>query len=68
MKCERCSTDEDATYRVYTDAMEMKVCAACAAEAQKLGIASEALAFVKEKKNEVKSNVNDKTSALSHTI
>jgi hypothetical protein len=33
----------EATYRVYSDAMEMKVCAACAAEAQRLGLAIELL-------------------------
>lgn len=55
MKCERCSRGEDATHRVYTDAMEIKVCAACAAEAKKLGIAVEVLGFVEEKKNGAKS-------------
>jgi hypothetical protein len=41
MQCERCSKGEEARYRVYTDAMEMAVCAACADEARKLGIGVE---------------------------
>ena len=41
MKCERCLRGEEATYRVYTDAMQMAVCAACADEARKLGITVE---------------------------
>ena len=40
MKCQRCSNGE-AAYRVHTDAIDMKVCAACAAEARRLGIAVE---------------------------
>jgi citrate lyase beta subunit len=43
MKCQRCIKGAEATYRVYSDAMEMKVCAACAAEAQRLGLATELL-------------------------
>jgi hypothetical protein len=43
MKCERCLRGEEARYRVYTDAMEMAVCAACADEARNLGITVEAL-------------------------
>ena len=43
MKCERCVKGAEATYRVYNDAMEMKVCAACAAAARRLGIAVELL-------------------------
>ncbi len=42
MKCQRCLRDE-ATYRVYTDAMDMKVGFACAEEACRLGIAVEVL-------------------------
>jgi hypothetical protein len=41
--CKRCLRGEEATYRVYTDAMEMDVCAACADEALKLGIGVEVL-------------------------
>lgn len=40
MNCQRCFRDE-ATYRVYTDAMDMEVCFACAEEACRLGIAVE---------------------------
>jgi hypothetical protein len=43
MKCERCLRDEEATYRVHTDLIDMKVCAACAEEARRLGIAVEVL-------------------------
>jgi len=43
MKCERCLNGNDARYRVYTDAMEMNVCSACAEEARRIGIAVEAL-------------------------
>ena len=44
MKCQRCLRGEEATYRVYTDVIDMKVCAACADEARELGIAVEVLA------------------------
>ena len=43
MKCGRCLSDEEATYRVYSDALDMAVCAACADEARKLGIGVEPL-------------------------
>jgi hypothetical protein len=42
MKCERCSRDQ-ATYRVYSETINMKVCRACAEEARRLGIAVELL-------------------------
>jgi hypothetical protein len=42
MKCQRCLKGE-AAYRVHSDAIDMKVCAACAEEAQRLGIAVEVL-------------------------
>jgi protein-arginine kinase activator protein McsA len=42
MKCQRCLRGE-ATYRVYTDRIDMKVCFACAQEASTLGIAVEVL-------------------------
>lgn len=44
MKCQRCLGNEEATYRVYSDALDMKVCATCAEEAQKIGISVELLA------------------------
>ncbi len=51
MKCQRCSSDE-ATYRVYTDIMDMKVCFACAEEACTLGIAVEVLHSRETKKDD----------------
>jgi hypothetical protein len=42
MKCQRCLRDQ-ATYRVYTDLLDIKVCVACAEEACGLGIAVEVL-------------------------
>jgi hypothetical protein len=50
MKCQRCLHGE-AAYRVHTDAIDMKVCAACAAEARRLGIAVEVLVGGEEKGN-----------------
>jgi hypothetical protein len=41
MQCERCCKGEEARYCVYTEAMEMTVCAACTDEARKLGISVE---------------------------
>src|SRR5262245_43475028 len=43
MECQRCSTGKEAKYRVYTDIIDMKVCAACADEARRLGIGVEVL-------------------------
>lgn len=43
MKCQRCIGDEEIQYRAYTDAMDIEVCASCAEEARRLGIAVEAL-------------------------
>jgi len=37
MKCQRCRANE-ARYRVYTEAMDTKVCASCALVALQLGI------------------------------
>ncbi len=42
-RCQRCIKSREAQYRVFTDAMEMKVCASCADEAGRLGIFVEAL-------------------------
>jgi protein-arginine kinase activator protein McsA len=50
MKCERCLREE-AKFRVRTDLIDMKVCAACAAEARRLGLAVEILE-VREAKND----------------
>ena len=30
MKCQRCWSDQEPAYRVYTDALNIKVCATCA--------------------------------------
>ncbi len=38
MKCQRCKADES-RFRVYTEAMETKVCTLCAIVALQLGIA-----------------------------
>ena len=43
---------EEATYRAYTKAMDMKVCGLCAAEARKLGIAVEILGGEREQTQE----------------
>jgi hypothetical protein len=43
VKCQRCLGIEEATYRVYSDAINLKVCAGCAEEAQKIGIPVEPL-------------------------
>jgi Zn finger protein HypA/HybF involved in hydrogenase expression len=51
MKCKRCSRDEaTATYRVFTETIDMKVCPACADEARKLGINVEPLDSGERKK------------------
>ena len=34
MKCQRCLSGQEATYRVRSDVIDMKVCAACADEAR----------------------------------
>ena len=51
MECQRCLLGKEAKYRVHTEAMEMKVCATCAEEARRLGIAVEALDDGKVKNN-----------------
>lgn len=43
MKCERCMRAEEAQYRAYSDIIDMKVCAPCAAEGSRLGLVIEAL-------------------------
>ena len=51
MKCQRCWSDQEPAYRVYTDALNIKVCATCAKEALALGIAVEVLSGRKRKGN-----------------
>ena len=43
MKCQRCWSDQEPAYRVFTDALNIKVYATCAKEALGLGIAVEVL-------------------------
>lgn len=43
MKCQRCTPDREARYRVYSDVMDMKVCSSCAAEALGLRLTVELL-------------------------
>ncbi len=57
MKCERCCGREEAVYRVRSDVIDMKVCAACADEARRLGITAEVLYGGERKGNEEKSEL-----------
>ena len=59
MDCQRCLTGKEAKYRVYTDIIDMKVCAACADEARRLGIAVEVLDSAEEKNNGATSELVD---------
>jgi hypothetical protein len=43
MECQRCWSGAYAAYRVRSDVIDMKVCAACAGEARGLGITVEFL-------------------------
>ena len=38
MECQRCLTGKEAKYRIYSDIIDMKVCAACADETRRLGL------------------------------
>jgi hypothetical protein len=51
MKCQRCLSGQPAAYRVYSDALNIKVCVTCAEEALRLGIAVEVLNGGKRKGN-----------------
>ena len=55
MNCQRCYEREEATYRVRSDVIDMKVCAACADEARRLGIVVEVLSGEQRKGNGEKS-------------
>jgi hypothetical protein len=59
MKCERCCRREEATYRVRSDVIDMKVCAACADEARRLGLAVEPLGDGGRKGKGEKSELRD---------
>jgi hypothetical protein len=67
MECQRCSTGKEAKYRVYTDVIDMKVCAAYADEARRLGIAVEVLDG-REKNNGAKSEQKLKDCRLDSWI
>jgi len=43
MKCQRCLSGEEASCRVRSDVIDMKVCAVCADEAKRLRLSVEAL-------------------------
>jgi hypothetical protein len=65
MKCQRCIRAEEATHRVYSDVMEMKVCLACAAEARRLGLIIELLHPDEVKRGGAKSGSSaDETGTL----
>jgi hypothetical protein len=51
MECQRCLTGKEAKYRIYSDIKDMKVCAACADEARRLGLTVEPLDNGKQKNN-----------------
>ena len=55
MNCERCCEREEATYRVRSDIIDMKVCAPCADEARRLGLPVEVLGGGRRKGNGEKS-------------
>jgi protein-arginine kinase activator protein McsA len=57
MKCQRCCRREEATYHVRSDIIDMKVCAACAEEARRLGLATEVLGGRDRKGNKEKSEI-----------
>jgi hypothetical protein len=58
MKCQRCPRGEDATFRVVTDLIDMRVCTACAEEARRLGIPVHVLNGEAQKKDGDKTNLN----------
>jgi hypothetical protein len=49
--CQRCLSDQQVAYRVYTDVLNIQVCATCAEEAIRMGIAVEVLSGGKGKGN-----------------
>ncbi len=64
MECQRCLKGKDIQYRVYTDALDMKVCSSCAEEARKLGIAVEVLEIAGGRKAEVSGMTDTSRSHL----
>ena len=59
MKCQRCIEAEEATHRVYSDVMELKVCPACAAEAAKLRLAIDLLPLNEVKEGSAKNKFSE---------
>ena len=51
MKCVRCEQDKEVQYRVFSEIMDIKVCADCAEEARELHIGIEVLE-TEERKSE----------------
>lgn len=43
MKCKRCLSDAESHFRVYTDELNILVCASCADEARRIGLPVEVL-------------------------
>jgi hypothetical protein len=43
MKCQRCLSDTESRFRVYTDELNIRVCAPCADEARRIGLPVETL-------------------------
>lgn len=60
MKCERCFRGEEAKYRVHTEVIDLKVCAACAKKARKLRIAVEGLIEEKKKATNAKGSLESR--------
>ena len=60
MNCERCFRSEEAKYRVHTDVIDMKVCAACAEKARKLRIAVEGLIEEMKKATKAKGSLESR--------
>jgi hypothetical protein len=57
MKCQRCCRREEASCRVRSDIIDMKVCAVCAEEARRLELAVEVLIGGERKGNKEKSEL-----------
>ena len=72
MKCQRCERGEEGTYRVHSDVIDMKVCAACAGEAKRLGLAVEGLGGEESKnngeKNELELGITGQNSCLDRQV
>lgn len=66
MKCQRCLKGEDTQYRVYTDAIDIKVCGSCGEEARELGITVELLDLGERRKSG--SRRGDKNRPHSHNL